>query len=276
MSDYDPTSQPNSGRIVDYWLGGFNNFEVDRLAAGHVVKQSPDAPQVAMAQRRFLRRAVAFVAQQGVKSFLDFGSGLPTVGNTHEVVKYYHPDGMIVYSDIDPVTVNQGKELVRDLPGVSFVTADGRDPEKIFQAPEVQALRASNQPVGIVAVGLFHFLTDANIQALLGALYRWAPIGSYVVISQTTTDFMDRLGPEALQKAKEINEVYARSGTPLYARSRDELGQVVAPWTITEDGIRLLEEWRPDPEEPSIFEGEEWHAHIYCLVATKTKAEAAI
>jgi SAM-dependent methyltransferase len=251
MNQEEIGARPNSGRMADYWLGGFHNLEIDRIAAQQVVQALPDAGNIAIAQRRFLQRAVAHLCQQGIKRFLDLGSGLPTTGNTHEVARSYHPDAQAVYADLDPITVTSAQTVIKAEPGIWFLQADARDPQDFFGRPEVLALLAPEEPVGFVMVGIMHFMNDDEAHNIATTAADRLPPGSFFVCSQVTDDYRENYPPEEFQRAQ---VVYARSGTPFYTRSLDEIRALIAPWQITEDGIHLLEQWRPDPDDDiSVF-----------------------
>jgi O-methyltransferase involved in polyketide biosynthesis len=259
-------TRPNSGRMLDYWLGGFNNLEIDRVAADQVVQAVPDAANILIAQRHFLQRAVAHLCEQGVKRFLDIGAGLPTAGNTHEVAHMHHPDAQVIYADYDPITVTSATTLLKDVAGVSFLRADARKPQEFFQHPDVQALLAQQEPVCFIAVGLLHFLNGDEVRNLVSTAYAALPSGSFWVASQGTEDAREHFAPGEVER---VRAVYTRGGTPFCTRSLEETVAIIAPWKLTEDGIHLLEQWRPDPDDLSIFGEEPWRARVYGFVATK-------
>ena len=118
--------RPNAARMYDYYLGGSHNFAVDRELAGKVLEAWPDMPRAAQANRAFLRRAVRFLADQGVRQFLDIGSGIPTVGNVHEVAKAAAADARVVYVDTDPVAVAHSRAILARDERTTVVQADGR------------------------------------------------------------------------------------------------------------------------------------------------------
>ena len=127
--------RPNAARMYDYYLGGSHNFAVDRELAGRVLEAWPDMPRAAQANRAFLRRAVRFLADQGVRQFLDIGSGIPTVGNVHEVAQAAAPDARVVYVDTDPVAVAHSRAILAGDPQTAVVQADGRDPVGLLAHP---------------------------------------------------------------------------------------------------------------------------------------------
>ena len=127
--------RPNAARMYDYYLGGSHNFAVDRELAGQVLEAWPDMPRAAQANRAFLRRAVRFLAAQGIRQFLDIGSGIPTVGNVHEVAQAAAPDARVVYVDTDPVAVAHSRAILAGDPQTAVVQADGRDPARCWPTP---------------------------------------------------------------------------------------------------------------------------------------------
>ncbi len=183
--------RPNAARIYDYLLGGAQNFTADRAAAEHVLDNYPDAALAARANRAFLRRAVAYLADQGIAQFLDIGSGLPTVGNVHEVARQVNPRARIVYVDNDPVAVRYSRELLAEegagARGVGVIEADLRDPATILGHPTTRRLLDLRRPIGLLLVAVLHFIPDDDealgaVRDLTAAL----PAGSYMVISHGT------------------------------------------------------------------------------------------
>ena len=150
--------RPNAARMYDYYLGGSHNFAVDRELAGKVLEAWPDMPRAAQANRAFLRRAVRFLLDQGVRQFLDIGSGIPTVGNVHEVAQAAAPDARVVYVDTDPVAVAHSRAILAGDAQTAVVQADGRDPAGLLAHPGVTGLLDLRRPVGLLMVALLHFV----------------------------------------------------------------------------------------------------------------------
>ncbi len=189
----DELDRPNAARIYDYLLGGDQNFTADRAAAEHVLDNYPDAALAARANRAFLRRAVAVLAGQGIDQFLDIGSGLPTVGNVHEVARRVNPRARVVYVDNDPVAVRYSRELLAEegegARGVAAIEADLRDPAAILDHPETRRLLDLRRPLGLLLVAVLHFVPDdAEARRALCAFREIIAPGSYVVISHATLD----------------------------------------------------------------------------------------
>ena len=243
---------PSVARMYDYYLGGAHNFAVDRRAAQRVIDIYPDLPRVIQANRAFLRRAVAFMADRGVEQFLDIGSGMPTVGNVHEVAQRAHAAARVVYVDNDPVAVAHSRNLLRDDPRTGVVLADARAAEMIFADQQVGRLLDLARPVGLLVVGLLHFFVDdEEAYRLVHGLYEKLPSGSYLAITHATTE---RLTDEMREQ---IEAVYRRTPCPMRFRTRDEIGRLLADFALVEPGLTYLPEWHPEgPDEPFFAEPE--------------------
>jgi hypothetical protein len=202
---------PNSARMYDYFLGGKDNFPVDREAAEKAVAAMPTIPVLARANRAFLADAVAKMAAAGIGQFLDVGSGLPTSPNVHEVARETVPGARVVYVDYDPVVVLHSQARRRE-PGTAAVRADVRSPEVIFAAPEVEELIDFGQPCGLLMMSVLHFV-GGDISPLVAQYTgRLAP-GSFLALSHVVTDGADQTGITGVQ------EVYQASPTDPAVRS---------------------------------------------------------
>jgi hypothetical protein len=204
--------------MYDYYLGGYHNFEPVRKMAKQAIALWPDLPLIMRANRAFLRRAVNYLVGQGIDQFLDIGSGIPTVGNVHQVAKQANPDARVVYVDIDPVAVSQSRSILRGTPTVAAIQADVRAPDRILGDPEVRALLDLDRPAAVLLVAVLHFVTheadaDRAVRLLRGAL---AP-GSYLVICHASYEGMPA-------KRAEHEALYARTPTPLRMRSLPQRG----------------------------------------------------
>ncbi len=143
----DPTT-PSVARMYDYYLNGKDNFAADREAGSRVEEALPEVRQLAQANRAFLRRAVRYMARQGVRQFLDIGSGLPTAGNTHEIAQDIIPDARVIYVDNDPIVLAHGRAILATDDNTTVVTADMRHPAEVLQHPETTRLIDFTGPVG--------------------------------------------------------------------------------------------------------------------------------
>jgi hypothetical protein len=149
-------------RVYDYFLGGYYNTKADLEAAKELVKSYPDFKKVAVSNRAFLRRSVRFLAEAGIKQFLDIGSGLPTRGNTHEIAQSVCPDAKVVYVDNDKGVVEASRNLIGGQPNVQVVLGDLKDPESILSSPGLKSIDF-RKPVGLLLVAVLHFITNDDL-----------------------------------------------------------------------------------------------------------------
>jgi hypothetical protein len=236
---------PSPARMYDYFLGGYHNIEIDRQAAERVIAISPDVRLSARANRLFLRRAVLFLVEQGIDQFLDIGSGIPTVGNVHEVAQQVNPATRVVYADIDPTAVAHSRSILEGNTNAAAVQADFRQIETILDLPEVQQQIDFGKPVGVLLVALLHFvLDDAEIRCGIQRLREIMAPGSYIVISHASADGHP---PELVEQ---IRRIYARSTNPVRPRSRSEIEALFEGFELVAPGVVYPPEWHPDsPEE---------------------------
>jgi hypothetical protein len=236
--------RPNAARMYDYYLGGSHNFSVDRQVAVQAVEAWPDMPRVMQANRAFLRRAVRFLVSQGIRQFLDIGSGIPTVGNVHEVAHAADPDVRVVYVDTDPIAVAHSRAILAGDERTAVVEADGRKPETLLADPGVRGLLDLDQPVGLLMVALLHFVPDDDDPAGVVARYRSALApGSYLALTHASADGRP-------DYALQVRELYRRTPTPLRLRNRAEFEALLAGWDPVEPGVVFVPAWRPEyPED---------------------------
>jgi len=156
----DP-SAPAPARLYDYYLGGSNNFEADRIAAERLRQGLPELSDAAWANRGFHQRAAGWLADRQVRQFIDIGAGLPTQGNTHEVVQRAVPDARVVYVDHDPMVLAHAQQLLGDAASTAFVLADLRDPGSVLDGPAVRELIDFSEPAGLLMTAVLHFVADS-------------------------------------------------------------------------------------------------------------------
>ncbi|HEY2670611.1 MAG TPA: SAM-dependent methyltransferase [Rugosimonospora sp.] len=242
-SDTD-VNRPNIARIHDYHLGGSHHFPADRWVAAQAVDESPDLPALARANRDFLQRAVRFLSAAGVHQFLDFGSGLPTAGNVHEVAQQADPRARVVYVDVDPVTVAHGRALLAGIDTAEIVRADLRDVRRVLTAPALRHLIDFTQPVGVVMVSVLHLLPFSDNPTGIVARYHDAlPAGSYLALSYPSAE-----GPKTASDSPAKD-----AGTPLNrpnSRTRKEVADMLVGWQLVAPGLVSPEQWQPDGPEP--------------------------
>jgi len=257
VTDRIDTSVAHPARRYDYWLGGKDNFQADRDSGDLIAGLYPGIRTAAVENRRFLRRAVSYLAREaGVRQFLDIGTGIPTANNTHEVAQGIAPESRIVYVDNDPIVLAHARALLQSSPEgrTAYLDADLRDPERILTDPDLLSTVDLSQPVGLMLIAVLHFITDeedpyAIVRRLLDAL----PSGSYVALSHGTLDFI----PPEVKAAAEASSVRS----DMYGRSRDEVARFLDGLEIVEPGITVASEWRaeeepqprPAPSEVSVY-----------------------
>jgi SAM-dependent methyltransferase len=236
-------NRPSAARVYDYILGGAHNFEVDRALGDELIRTSPDVAATMRANRVFLRRAVRFLAGSGVRQFLDIGSGVPTVGNVHEIAQESAPGSTVVYVDVDPVAVAHSEAILDGNDRAGVICADLREPERILAEARQLGLIDIDKPVAVLLAGVVHFVPDAdNPGGLVRQLVDGLVPGSYLLLSHTTFDGQP---PEVL----EAQALAARTATELYPRRHAEILGYFDGLTLVEPGLVFIPLWRPDPDE---------------------------
>jgi SAM-dependent methyltransferase len=233
------TTRPNSARIYDYFLGGSHHFAVDREAAEAALAASPELGARMRANRRFLTRAVRYLLAHGIDQFLDLGSGIPTVGNVHEVAQAANPEARVVYVDIEPVAVAHARNLLRGNRNAIVIQADLRDPVKVLGDEQVRRMIDFARPIGVLIVGTMHFIPESDDPAGIIAGYREAMApGSYLVMTHgTATEDMNQ---------SQFKAVYARTGTPITLRSQSDVEAMFNGFDLVQPGVVRLWQW-PEP-----------------------------
>lgn len=232
-------SRPSAARVYDYYLGGAHNFAVDREMAEQAIGLWPDLPLIMQANRAFLRRAVGFCVDAGIRQFLDLGSGIPTVGNVHEVAQQAAPDARVVYVDNDPVAVAYSENILRGNERSAVVQADLRRPEQVVDSPGVRSLLDFDEPVAVMMVAVLHFVPDSDDPAAIIARYRemMAP-GSFLVVSHASQDGQPG-------QADSHQDLYRRTATPMTMRSRSQVSALLEGFDVVEPGVVFFPQWRP-------------------------------
>ena len=237
-------TKASAARMHDYHLGGAHNFGIDRELAHRVLEVFPDAAMRAQASRAFLHRAVRFLISQGVRQFIDIGSGIPTMGNVHETALREDPASRVLYVDRDPIAVTHSELILRDTPSAQVLRADLRQPQEILHSPQRRALIDLSQPVAVLMVAVLHFISeedhpDDTIKLIRDAL---AP-GSYLVISHG-------LAEDQQTQVDKVLDLYRLSTDPLTFRSRARILDLFNGWDLVDPGLVWVPEWRPDwPDE---------------------------
>lgn len=240
----DPT-KPSAARIYDYLIGGKDNYAVDREAAEKLLAVVPDQRLLARANRAFAVRAVRALAQEGIRQFIDLGTGIPTSPSLHEVARTVDRTARVVYVDNDPIVKAHNDALLATFEGVVSIEGDIRRPQEIIDQVRGRKLIDLSEPVGLVLAAVLHLIPDGQDPAGIVARFRshLAP-GSYLVLSQ----FAAHSDPGAMARLRAIAD-----GTPVetYFRTREQIHRFFDGFQLLSPGVVDVEQWRPDGEAPS-------------------------
>ncbi|MFC7742538.1 SAM-dependent methyltransferase [Nocardiopsis composta] len=233
------TTVPHSARVWNYWLGGKDNYPVDREAGDRFLQVFPGMAQGARASRAFLARTVRYLAgEAGMRQFLDIGTGLPTADNTHEVAQAVAPDARIVYVDNDPLVLAHARALLTSTPEgrTDYIHADLREPEEILA--RARRVLDFDRPVALMLMGILGHLPDhAEARAVVRTLVAALPSGSHLVVNDGT-NVHSRANAEA-------HEQYNSSGAaPYVQRSPEEIGAFFEGLELVEPGLVTVTRWR--------------------------------
>ncbi|WP_084262913.1 SAM-dependent methyltransferase [Actinomadura formosensis] len=259
---------PSPARMYDYYLGGTDNYEVDRQAADKIRAHVPEVDDVAWANRGFLQRSVRWLAEHGIRQFIDLGAGLPTMNNTHDAAQAVAPDARVLYADNDPMVRVHANKLLAGSTGTAFITADFRDPDGLFDHEVTREMIDFTKPVGLLLVALVHFVPDEDDPYGLVRRYmsRLAP-GSYLALSAGTSDRQ----PE--RAIGTIKAVYAKSTASANPRTRAQVErffdglEIVPPHDEAAPKVTYAGEWGAEDPIAADSDGSRW---VYCAVARKT------
>jgi hypothetical protein len=239
MLDFDVTVA-NAARMYDYLLGGKDNFAADREAAEQLISIAPDARVAAADNRRFLGNAVRYLAgEAGITQFLDIGSGLPSMGNVHEVAREVNRAARVAYVDYDPVAVNHAHSRLSD-PLVIAALGDLGEPESITGHTAVQGLIDFAQPVAVTLAAVLHFLSDRDAEAALAHLKDFLVPGSYLAISHSTADGA-REG-----EADKITDLYDQASAALHLRTLEQISDFFWDLELVPPGVVEAGRWRSE------------------------------
>ncbi|MFG2596222.1 SAM-dependent methyltransferase [Streptomyces sp. NPDC048462] len=238
------TSKPHPARMYDWFLGGKDNYPVDEAMGRQMLALEPGIPVMAKVNRAFMHRATRWLSGQGIRQFLDIGTGIPTAPNLHQVAQSSEPTTRVVYCDNDPIVLAHAEALLSGTPqgAIDYVQADARDVDAILE--QAGKTLDFSKPVALSMIALLHFVSDEDgayelVSRLTGVL---AP-GSHVVISHLTADFH----PEEAQK---VDEMYKANTLTLAPRNRQQFAAFFDGLEIVEPGIVAGETWHPELGEP--------------------------
>ena len=235
---------PHSARIWNYWMGGKDNYEVDRVAGDAWVAVHPEILTLAQQSRQFLIRVVRFLAgEAGMRQFLDIGTGLPTMQNTHDVAQQIAPESRIVYVDNDPLVLTHARALlVNTTPeGVTtYVDADLHDPDLIVSA--ARNVLNFTRPVAVMFMGALGHVADFDeMRSIVARVMAAVPSGSYLALED---------GTGTSEAMREAAAKYAETGAiPYVVRSPEQIGQCFEGLEMVDPGLVSLTQWRPDTVE---------------------------
>jgi hypothetical protein len=268
VADRADPDRPAPARIYDYLLSGTNNFQADRDAAERITALVPELRDCAWANRGFHQRAAKWIAQRGIRQFIDIGSGLPTVGNTHEVVHRVDPRCRVVYVDNDPMVREHATAMLDDDEAVRVIQGDLRDPDSVLTHPDLRALIDFSQPAGLLMTAVVHFVADESDPWRLLARYTGslAP-GSYLALSHLTDDHKP---PRAVA---EFLRVFDHATEQMHFRSRPDIERLFTGLDLVsprhpDGGARLdyAGDWGAEDLVLSDSDGSRW---LYCAVARR-------
>jgi hypothetical protein len=239
---------PSPARMYDYYLGGKDNFAADRVAAEKVLSVVPCGRQIALANRRFLVRAVRHLARNGIGQFVDIGTGIPTSPNVHETARLANPAARVVYVDNDPVVIAHSKALLAngDL-GIAAIHGDIRYPLDIITNATLNGIIDFRSPVAVLFVAVLHFVADEEDPYRAVAVFKERmPVGSYLVVSHITSEGTK---PEVVAT---IEEAYREASAPAIFRSREEIGRLFTGFELVKPGLVQVSDWRGNNRKPEI------------------------
>jgi hypothetical protein len=252
------TSVPHPARRYDYWLGGKDNFEADRMSGDAIAKKFPTIRLAVLENRKFMRRVVADLARKGFRRFLDIGTGIPTHPNLHEIAQAIAPDSRIVYVDNDPLVMCHDRALLTSSPegAVAYIEADLRDPDAIFADPVLRETLDFGGPVALFLIAVLHFITDEDdAHGCVARLVAALPPGSVVVVSHVD---------ESLAAFNATASFGSRHG-PFRARTKDEVEQLLAGLELLDPGVVSVVDWLPNQDPTPTASAEE--TAVYGVVA---------
>jgi hypothetical protein len=253
------SSTPHSARVWNYWIGGKDNFEIDRRVGDQVMAAYPDIVQIARQSRYFLARAVRFLTlEAGVDQFLDLGTGLPTVDNTHEVAQRILPHARIVYVDNDPLVLLHAHALLASSPEgrADYVDADVRDVDRIVAA--AGRTLDFTRPIAVMMLGILGNIADYNeAREIVRRLMAAVPPGSYLAVNDGTKD-------AKAQVAQAAADVRAEAGDPYRLSTPAQIAGYFEGLHLIEPGVARTAAWRPELRD---FDNEVLDVH--CGIAVK-------
>jgi O-methyltransferase involved in polyketide biosynthesis len=237
-------SVPASARIWNYWLGGKDNFAVDRAAGDEFRRVFPGVVDVARASRQFLTRSIRYLAAEArIRQFMDVGAGLPSAENTHEVAQRIAPDARIVYVDNDPLVLAHARALLVGTPEgtIAYLDADVRQPDRTVS--EAAGTLDLERPVALILSGIMgHILDTGEARSIVRHLLDRLPSGSYLSLNDGTSVVAGEAAEQAQQGYDDTGAV------PYKLRSPEEIASFFEGLELVQPGVVSCPQWRPDPD----------------------------
>jgi hypothetical protein len=225
-------------RIYDYYLGGHDNYPADQAAAENALTAVPQGRTIARANRRFLARAVRYMADQGIGQFIDLGTGIPTRPNVHEVARSVIPGARVVYVDNDPLVTAHNRALLARAEGIAAVHGDIREPHGILTSPELGQLIDFDQPVGVLFVAVLHFIPpEDDSESLVRSFAMCMTGGSYLAVSHISSDGTSPDVAAAVQRA------YRTASAPAVFRTADQIRGFFDGMDLVPPGLTDVLSW---------------------------------
>jgi hypothetical protein len=236
---------PTSARAYGWLLGGKDNYEVDREFVRRQLMSFPAGLDITRQNRLFLYRAVRYLAEAGIRQFIDMGCGMPTDNNVHQVAEQFAPEAHVVYVDIDPVVLRHGQTLLADNPFTTVISADIRDQDVILDHQDVKRLIDFAEPVAVLFLSVGHHIVDSDDpHRVLHTIMDRATPGSFLTFSQVVCDDPAR---GAL-----MTEQVTSAGIPWRTRTPAEVDALFTGLEPAPPGLCNLVDWRPMDLQPPL------------------------
>ncbi|MFD9137960.1 SAM-dependent methyltransferase [Streptomyces bottropensis] len=238
------TTRPHPARMYDWYLGGKDNYPVDEAMGRQMLALDPRVPVMAQVNRAFMHRSTRWLTENGVRQFLDIGTGIPTEPNLHQIAQRVTPDAHVVYCDNDPIVLAHAAALLRGTPEgrTEYLQADVRDPHAVVEG--ARKILDFDRPVALSLIALLHFVSDEDgAHTLVQRLMSELPSGSYLVLSHATADFTPEESRAATEKLK-------AAGVTLALRSRAEFTRFFDGLELVDPGVEVPQHWHPELGEP--------------------------
>ena len=265
LPDGIDVTKPSPARIYDYLLGGTHHFDADADAAERILRSVPEVRDCAWSNRGFHQRAATWIAKRGIRQFLDLGSGLPTVGNTHEVVGKVHRDARVVYVDNDPLVELHSRGILRSAGHVGVICADLRDPDSILGHPVVRELIDPAEPTGLLMTAVLMFVADqSDPHGLVRRYVSAVGPGSCLALSHLTDDAKPPVAVDAFRR------VFDHATEQMHFRSKAQVAkffdglEVQPPYTGAPPALTYSGLWGAEDVQLADSDGSRW---MYCAIA---------